>query len=357
MAGLATRRYQLASVVVVLLMNCLTDDYKSEALVLEEEFAGKIMTDLKVNLPAEEVWAVYRSRGFEKLLLKLLPDYFKAVDYVTGKGGVGTILNITLQPAFGSANWLSKIVEINDKTKTRLLRPIKGGVLDSGFIIFQSGYTVIKNKIRSCTIRATVLFEIQQNSLSNATRLQPSWETALTVANYINSKKFKPLVLSEEYSAEVGTEMKVNLPADDIWDVFSSKDFGHLILELTPSYFKQIDYIIGDGGVGTVLNVTLQPASGGTNWQEKIVEIDDKTMTRRLRQVQGYRLDSGFTLFETVYQPIPKANSSCVISAVRPFKIKPESVANASTVVPSWTTAITVANYVNSMKLEGLQDI
>lgn len=56
------------------------------------------MTEMKVNLPAQEVWAVFRSLNFAKILLKLSPEYFKAIEYVRGYGGEGTLLNITLQP-------------------------------------------------------------------------------------------------------------------------------------------------------------------------------------------------------------------------------------------------------------------
>lgn len=71
---------------------------KFGVLVLKQEFAGKVVSDMKVNLPADEVWAVYRSRQFGHLLLELSPEYYEQIDYVTGHGGVGTILNITLQP-------------------------------------------------------------------------------------------------------------------------------------------------------------------------------------------------------------------------------------------------------------------
>lgn len=55
------------------------------------------------------------------------------------------------------------------------------------------------------------------------------------------------------------TEMKVNLPANPIWDVYRSKDFGYLLLRLMPDYLKQVIYENGDGRVGTVFNTTLQP--------------------------------------------------------------------------------------------------
>lgn len=85
------------------------------------------------------------------------------------------------------------IVEINDRTKTRLLRHIKGGILNSGYTQFESGYTIIENEPGSCTIRVTASFHIQQESLSNATLVRPSWVSAITVADYVNSMKPKPL--------------------------------------------------------------------------------------------------------------------------------------------------------------------
>lgn len=66
-------------------------------------------------------------------------------------------------------------------------------------------------------------------------------------------------VLREKFSGELVSDMKVNLPANEVWDVYRRPDFGYLFRELMPDYLKQVEYISGDGGLGTVMNVTLQP--------------------------------------------------------------------------------------------------
>lgn len=98
-----------------------------------------------------------------------------------------------LLSAFGSSNWLDKIIEINHKSKTWLLQRIRGGLLDSGFTALESGYQIIKEEDYSCVIRAVTSFKVKPESISNASSLQPSWRTAIAVAIYVNSMKSTPL--------------------------------------------------------------------------------------------------------------------------------------------------------------------
>lgn len=190
------------------------------AIVLEEYFSGNLVSDMKVNLPADEVWDVYRSKDFGDLLLKLLPGYFKAIDVVTGDGGVGSIIKVTLQPGLssqpcvllkkmlvritsthsviklrnfssvsGTSSWLDQIVELDDKTMTRILHRVQGGHLDNGFTLFDAGYRVVKKEKNSCVIKAITSFQIRADSLANASVMQPGWTFSITIANYVNSLK------------------------------------------------------------------------------------------------------------------------------------------------------------------------
>lgn len=54
-------------------------------------------------------------------------------------------------------------------------------------------------------------------------------------------------------------EFETGLPAADLWEVYGSLLVGDLIPQLLPEVFSKVELVEGDGGVGTVLLVTLPP--------------------------------------------------------------------------------------------------
>lgn len=76
---------------------------------------------------------------------------------------------------------------IDDKTKTRMVRRIRGAFMDAGFTAMDAGYRVIEKPQKSCVIRAFTPFKIKADSLNNSSLSPPDWNVAITVANYVNS--------------------------------------------------------------------------------------------------------------------------------------------------------------------------
>lgn len=161
--------------------------------VLEEEFSGKVVTDMEVNLPADELWVVFRSPDYLKLLGRLAPDFYRTVTYVSGDGGVGTIVNITIQPERGGGYWFVQITKLDDKTKTRVLTHRQGNFRNAGFTVFESEYNIIKKGKASSVVRMTFSFELKQESLSNVSLVLTTWAPAMTIASYINSVRSSPV--------------------------------------------------------------------------------------------------------------------------------------------------------------------
>jgi hypothetical protein len=54
-------------------------------------------------------------------------------------------------------------------------------------------------------------------------------------------------------------ELETGLPAADVWEVYGGLLVGDLIPQLLPQVFSKVELVEGDGGVGTVLLVTLPP--------------------------------------------------------------------------------------------------
>ncbi|KAF9607137.1 hypothetical protein IFM89_032359 [Coptis chinensis] len=133
--------------------------------------------------------------------------------------------------------------------------------------------------------------------------------------------------------AEVWSELEVDLPADEIWAVYSSPDLPRLIMTLLPTRYETITVLEGNGTQGTVLDIVLQPANRGPlTWHEKFTKIDHKHRVKVVTQiVGGYLADTyGFNSYANIFTVTPKGRHSCVIRTTASFDVKEGSEANTS---------------------------
>ncbi|XP_010247382.1 PREDICTED: S-norcoclaurine synthase 2-like [Nelumbo nucifera] len=151
----------------------------------------------------------------------------------------------------------------------------------------------------------------------------------------------------------VSTELEVDLPADDIWAVYSSPELPKLVVKLMPHVYDKIDIVEGDGGVGTVLQIVLTPEMmEPRTWKEKFVEINDGRRKKVVRQIEGGYLDMGFHFYEDIFKIKKKSDSSCIIKSKSVFRVDHKHKANASLVTPdaSAEMAKAVAEYAKQKK-------
>ncbi|KAF9607138.1 hypothetical protein IFM89_032360 [Coptis chinensis] len=149
--------------------------------------------------------------------------------------------------------------------------------------------------------------------------------------------------------AEVWSELEVDLPADDIWAVYSSPDLPRLIMTLLPTRYESIGVLEGDGTQGTVLDIVLQPANRGPlTWHEKFTKIDHKHRVKVVAQiVGGYLSDTyGFNSYANIFTVTPKGHHACVIRTTASFDVKEGFESNTSFITAGWGMARAVANYV-----------
>lgn len=59
---------------------------------------------------------------------------------------------------------------------------------------------------------------------------------------------------------ELSHEMEVQVPASEAWRIFGTLAIGKLVLNLK-HLFHSVEVVHGDGGVGTILEVTLAPGN------------------------------------------------------------------------------------------------
>ncbi|KAK9095525.1 hypothetical protein Scep_026994 [Stephania cephalantha] len=149
---------------------------------------GHVTNELDVDLPADEIWAIYRSPEFPKLILGMLPPgVLEKLEVVEGDGGAGCVLHIILAPGFpGPCEWKERFVEINDETKTKVVRQIEGGFLDIGFTLYEDVFKIIERGPSSCTIQSSAFFEVKDEFESKASLITADtlWWMAKGVAEH-----------------------------------------------------------------------------------------------------------------------------------------------------------------------------
>ncbi|KAF5207716.1 S-norcoclaurine synthase 2-like [Thalictrum thalictroides] len=173
----------------------------------------------------------------------------------------------------------------------------------------------------------------------------------MAFGNHCSSHHLRCEAHQAQLHANVWSELEVpDISAEDVWAVYSSPDLPKLIVKLMPSYFKRIDYILGDGHVGTILNITLQPTNSGSplTWQEQFIEINHSTSTKVVRTINGGFLNMGFTLYEDIFQINRTGSKSCVIRSTVNFIILPGSESGASFVTADWSFAYAIVDYIRA---------
>lgn len=59
----------------------------------------------------------------------------------------------------------------------------------------------------------------------------------------------------------VSQDTPVGVPAALIWDVYRGLELGRLVDKLAPEVLGRVEFVEGDGGVGTIAKLTLPPGT------------------------------------------------------------------------------------------------
>ncbi|XP_047329479.1 norbelladine synthase-like [Impatiens glandulifera] len=130
----------------------------------------------------------------------------------------------------------------------------------------------------------------------------------------------------------VQEEIEVNVGADQAWKLYGSLELPNLLKEKLKNIILTLN-IQGDGGVGTIIELVLQPGiMGFSSYKEKYTKVDDENRVKETEVVEGGYLDSGFNLYRVRLEVIEKSKSSCITRATIEYDLKEEFAANASAV-------------------------
>nr|XP_043623878.1 norbelladine synthase-like [Erigeron canadensis] len=139
-------------------------------------------------------------------------------------------------------------------------------------------------------------------------------------------------------------ETQVKVPVSKAWALYGSLELGKIA---SGKILECVDLVEGNGGVGTILKLTLKPGLGFVHCKEKFTKIDNKNKIKEIEAVEGGYLDLGFDLyrFRIEIKEIPTDVTSSRVKCTIEYEVKEEFAANASFVTAeSMTTLMSFAN-------------
>ncbi|KAF6151696.1 hypothetical protein GIB67_001979 [Kingdonia uniflora] len=154
---------------------------------------GHVSSELPVDAPAADVWAVYTScTEFRNILLGMMHNYFKEIEIIEGGGGeVGSVYRLVITSGLGLASEPStvknKVTKIDHDNRRMVLQQIEGGFLDLGFNLYEDIFKVIEISDNLSIIRSTVVFEIDDKFEATAALVNCMFtqQIARVVAKYV----------------------------------------------------------------------------------------------------------------------------------------------------------------------------
>ncbi|KAI3849567.1 hypothetical protein MKW92_035490 [Papaver armeniacum] len=155
---------------------------------------------------------------------------------------------------------------------------------------------------------------------------------------------------------ELINEIKVNASANDIWAVYSSPDLPKLINKFLPGATERIDYVKGNGGVGTILRIVFPPGSVPLSYKEKFITIDSRRLLKEVLHIEGGYLDMGVTFYMERFKIIKKSCNSCIIRSMIEYEVPDKLAANISPLISVdgfVTMATAISKYVLDNKKNG----
>ncbi|KAK9144287.1 hypothetical protein Sjap_004190 [Stephania japonica] len=283
-----------------------------------------IRKELKHELPvaasADDIWEVYSDHDLPRLIVQLLPSVFEKIVIVQGDGGVGTVLDVTYPPGSVPLNYKEKIVTMDDRQRLKELKQIEGGYLDMGCTFYMDSFHILEKGWEECVIVSKTEYVVPNEEILSKVEPYISIDSlsgmATAISNYVYNRVLKALK----------HKLEVPAPAKDIWDVYSSPDLPKLIVQLLPNVFEKIEIVEGNGGVGTVVQVTYPPGSIPLTYKEKFVTIDKRRRLKEVKQVEGGYLDMGCTFYMDSFHIKEKGCESCVIVSKTEYEVPSEDL-------------------------------
>ncbi|KAL9269394.1 hypothetical protein AKJ16_DCAP17415 [Drosera capensis] len=138
----------------------------------------------------------------------------------------------------------------------------------------------------------------------------------------------------ETLSGQLSHELEINVPPTKAWELYGTLQLGKLAEAKLPNIEKVI-VVEGDGGVGSLLEVTYSPVPQvSLTYTEKFTKIDTEKRVKETEVIEGGYLDVGFTLYRVRFEVLTKEGdaNSCILRSTIEYNVKEEFASNAASV-------------------------
>ncbi|CAD6228799.1 unnamed protein product [Miscanthus lutarioriparius] len=130
-------------------------------------------------------------------------------------------------------------------------------------------------------------------------------------------------------------EHEADVPASELWAIYGTLRAAELLPELLPHVLAKVELVSGDGGVGTILQLTFPPGIPGLqSYKEKFIKVDNDNFIKEAEAIDGDILKLGFLAYMIRFEVISKGPNSSVIRSTIEYEIDdahPELEAMVST--------------------------
>ncbi|KAE8717718.1 MLPputative-like protein [Hibiscus syriacus] len=154
---------------------------------------------------------------------------------------------------------------------------------------------------------------------------------------------------------QISSDTPVGVPAALIWDVYRGLELGRLVDKIAPDVLGRVEFLEGDGGVGTIAKLTFPPAPGSAEsvyMKEKFTKIDDENLVKETEIIEGGYKALGFNMVRVRLEIIEKDSESCIVRSSIEYEgdDKLEDVVSHVSVKPLETMAEIIGKHLSEYK-------
>ncbi|KAK4369834.1 hypothetical protein RND71_009309 [Anisodus tanguticus] len=114
-------------------------------------------------------------------------------------------------------------------------------------------------------------------------------------------------------------QIQINASATEVWNLYGTIEFANFVVEKLPHIVEKVEVIEGNGGAGSVLQVSLP---GNAPYKEKYASVDDEKRVKEIEIVEGGYLDIGFNFYRIKFEVIENDDKSSILKLTIDFETK-----------------------------------
>ncbi|KAL8095553.1 norbelladine synthase-like [Apium graveolens] len=126
-------------------------------------------------------------------------------------------------------------------------------------------------------------------------------------------------------AGSVSCELEVNAPASLVWDLYKGLELAATLQEGLTDLIEKID-AVGDGSVGTVLDIKFKPGAVPFSYnKERFTKVDHENRVKETEVFEGGYCDLGFSKYLIRFEIVDKDEKCCITKATTQYELKEDA--------------------------------